>query len=157
MQVSRLLSRRLINRELLPQSYLVPNPNAVMRSTCKASGFSPKSSARHPHSPPSRASINFERRPLELRFLLFLFSLALFAFWLRSSVVSVLFSLISERSLRRPTLIIPIFGFRAVSSVLAHDPTHCVPGITLPPGDANYMGSVFHYLLGLARVVKKIL
>ncbi len=31
---------------------------------------------------------------------LFLFSLALFAFWLRSSVVSVLFSLISEISLR---------------------------------------------------------
>ncbi|KAH8672967.1 hypothetical protein BGZ61DRAFT_101582 [Ilyonectria robusta] len=48
-------------------------------------------------------------------------------------------------SLRRQILIIPIFGSREVSSVLAHDSTHCVPGITLPPGDANYtLGSHFH-------------
>lgn len=34
-------------------------------------------------------------------------------------------------------MIIPIFDPRAASSVLAHDPAHCVPGITLSPGDAN--------------------
>ncbi|CCF46756.1 hypothetical protein CH063_15408 [Colletotrichum higginsianum] len=72
------------------------------------------------------------------------FSLALFAFWLRSSVVSVLFSLISERSLRRPIVIIPIFGFREEPSVLAHGSSHSVPGITLPPGDAN---TFFHHML----------
>ncbi|CEF78546.1 unnamed protein product [Fusarium graminearum] len=81
--------------------------------------------------------------PVQAMLSSFLFSLALFAFWLRSSVVSVLFSLISERSPRRPTLIIPIFGFRAISSVLAHDFAHCVPSITLPLGDANA------HLLGL--------
>ncbi|OHW92748.1 hypothetical protein CSPAE12_08629, partial [Colletotrichum incanum] len=75
-------------------------------------------------------------------------SLALFAFWLRSSVVSVLFSLISERSLRRPIVIIPIFGLREKSSVLAHDSSHSVPGITLPPGDANIF---FHYVLWLVQ------
>ncbi|KAF0332680.1 hypothetical protein GQ607_000696, partial [Colletotrichum asianum] len=69
-------------------------------------------------------------------------SLALFAFWLRSSVVSVLFSLISERSLRRPIVIILIFGLREESSVLAHDSSHSVPGITLPPGDANSLFSL---------------
>ncbi|CAG1970147.1 unnamed protein product [Fusarium graminearum] len=82
-------------------------------------------------------------QPVQATLSSFLFSLALFAFWLRSSVVSVLFSLISERSPRRPTLIIPIFGFRAISSVLAHDFAHCVPSITLPLGDANA------HLLGL--------
>jgi hypothetical protein len=39
-------------------------------------------------------------------------------------------------------VIILIFGLRAVSSVLAHDSAHSVPGITLPPGDAN---AFFHY------------
>ena len=70
--------------------------------------------------------------------LFFFSSSALFAFWLRSSVVSVLFSLISERVLWNSTLIILIFGLRAVSSVLAHDSAHSVPGITLPPGDATF-------------------
>ncbi|KAH9243283.1 hypothetical protein K456DRAFT_1818598, partial [Colletotrichum gloeosporioides 23] len=70
------------------------------------------------------------------------------AFWLRSSVVSVLFSLISERSLRRPIVIILIFGFREESSVLAHDSSHSVPGITLPPGDANLF---FHCTLWLVQ------
>lgn len=41
-------------------------------------------------------------------------------------------------------MIIPIFGPRVVSSVLAHDSTHSVPGITLPPGDAHF--SLFHCL-----------
>ena len=49
-------------------------------------------------------------------------------------------------------MIIIIFETRAVSSVLAHDPAHCVPGITLPPGDAT-----FSLLLGLAQAVKKSL
>lgn len=45
-------------------------------------------------------------------------------------------------------MIIPIFGYPGwVSAVLAHDPAHCVPGITLPPGDAN---PSFHCFGGLA-------
>jgi hypothetical protein len=54
-------------------------------------------------------------------------------------------------------LIIPIFGQRAVASVLAHASAHCVPGITLPPGDANHTLelTVFHCFLRLAWVVKK--
>lgn len=50
-------------------------------------------------------------------------------------------------------MIILIFGPREVSSVLAHDSSHSVPGITLPPGDATSLS--FHCLLGLALVVKK--
>jgi len=65
------------------------------------------------------------------------FSPALFAFWLRSSVVSVLFSLISESVLRNTTLINLIFGPRDGASVLAHAPSHSVLGLTLPPSDAN--------------------
>ena len=45
------------------------------------------------------AGINISLPPHLLNFLL-LFSSALFAYWLRSSVVSVLFSLISEIRLR---------------------------------------------------------
>ena len=51
---------------------------------------------------------NIPRQSFALLF--FLFSLALFAFWLRSSVVSVLFSLISETGLRTLFVIILIFG-----------------------------------------------
>jgi hypothetical protein len=43
-------------------------------------------------------------------------------------------------------VIIPIFGLRAVFSVLAHDSAHCVPGITLPPGDANFFFLSFSLL-----------
>jgi hypothetical protein len=44
------------------------------------------------------------------------------------------------------------FGW--VSSVLAHDPAHSVPGITLPPGDANFL--IFSLpALGSSGVVKK--
>ena len=72
--------------------------------------------------------------------------------WLRSSVVSVLFSLISERSLRRPIVINLIFASREKPSVLAHGFTHSVPGITLPPGDANLC---FHYFPSWSWSVKK--
>jgi len=44
-------------------------------------------------------------------------------------------------------VIILIFGHRETPSVLAHGVTHSVPGITLPPGDANI--SRFHCILGL--------
>ena len=46
-------------------------------------------------------------------------------------------------------MIIPIFALREKSSVLAHGFTHSVPGITLPPGDANL---VFHCFSGLPEV-----
>jgi len=58
--------------------------------------------------------------PLSFFFSSFSFP-ALFAFWLRSSVVSVLFSLISERPSRGYSKIIPIFAARRQPSVLAHD------------------------------------
>ncbi len=34
------------------------------------------------------------------------------------------------------------------SSGLAYDPSHCVPGLTLPPGDANSFSSTFSACLG---------
>ena len=74
--------------------------------------------------------------PTQLRLLLFFFP-ALFAYWLRSSVVSVLFSLISESSRPGNTLIIPIFAARDLAPVLAHASSHSVIGLTLPPIDAN--------------------
>lgn len=49
-------------------------------------------------------------------------------------------------------MIIPIFETREKSSVLAHGFTHSVPGITLPPGDANLF---FSLLLWLARGAKE--
>ncbi len=77
--------------------------------------------------------------------LFFLSSLALFAFWLRSSVVSVLFSLISETTLRSRILIILIFVHRMSSlwacpwststvSLVSHclqatQPFHCRRGL----------------------------
>jgi hypothetical protein len=61
------------------------------------------------------------------------------AFWLRSSVVSVLFSLISETVLFEPSYINLIFELRESASVLAHVDTHCVTGIVLPPVDANIL------------------
>ena len=63
------------------------------------------------------------------------------AFWLRSSVVSVLFSLISEISLRRILTIILIFVTRRRASGLAHTRRHCVTGLTLPLVDANIFSS----------------
>ena len=93
--------------------------------------------------------------PLPLPLLFFFSSLALFAFWLRyvyhlsttrcrmlmvsrrSSVVSVLFSLISESVLRDTIVIKSIFETRTLASELAHASAHCVTGLTLPPVDAN--------------------
>ncbi len=72
-------------------------------------------------------------------------SLALFAFWLRSSVVSVLFSLISEIVLRDNSMIKFIFGIRWRLPVLAYSLRHRVTGLTLPPVDAN----LFHHWLQL--------
>jgi hypothetical protein len=63
--------------------------------------------ARRPHR--FQKFINLARLLHNLDFS-FLSSPALFAFWLRSSVVSVLFSLISGRSLLGPIVIILIFG-----------------------------------------------
>ncbi|KAJ5425104.1 hypothetical protein N7465_000174 [Penicillium sp. CMV-2018d] len=61
----------------------------------------------------------------------------LFAYCLRSSVVSVLFSLISESSRSGNTLIIPIFGPRDLASVLAYILLHSVIGLTLPAINGN--------------------
>ena len=84
--------------------------------------------------PPFSQTTNTQAPPSHFTLL---FSLALFAFWLRSSVVSVLFSLISEILLRKKSMIKFIFVPRFGSSELAHDPSHCVIGLTLPPIDAN--------------------
>jgi hypothetical protein len=66
------------------------------------------------------------------------------AFWLRSSVVSVLFSLISETVLFEPSYINLIFEPRESASVLAHVDTHCVTGIVLPPVDATFSLQAAH-------------
>ncbi|OHW91067.1 hypothetical protein CSPAE12_10294, partial [Colletotrichum incanum] len=50
-----------------------------------------------------------------------------FALWLRSSVVSVLFSLISERCLLASILIIPIFDHRSLASAACRMPTSPCP------------------------------
>ena len=82
----------------------------------------------------------------------FLSSLALFAFWLRSSVVSVLFSLISEIFLREYLLINLIFFHSSEAAGLAHASGHCVTGLTLPPVDAkNHFSSMVPVDLGLWR------
>lgn len=82
----------------------------------------------------------------------FFSSPALFAFWLRSSVVSVLFSLISESVLRNTTLINLIFGLRGWTSVLAHVWPHSVIGLTLSPIDAN---TLFINSVGLSDWLEK--
>ena len=98
---------------------------------------SPKSHRGRPHRTATLLLANlYTTTPLPLS-ALFLFSLALFAFWLRSSVVSVLFSLISEILLRKKSMIKFIFVHSDGSSGLAHDPLHRVTGLTLPPVDAN--------------------
>ncbi len=60
-----------------------------------------------------------------------------FAFWLRSSVVSVLFSLISETSLRRHFKINLIFVTSSHTAGLAYVWGHSVARIALPRADAN--------------------
>ena len=93
------------------------------------------------------------RFPPPLSFPFSLFSPALFAFWLRSSVVSVLFSLISESTLRSTIVIILIFVFgrtalwacpRSTSTVSSV--SHCLR-VTRT--------HVFHYVLRLAWDVRK--
>jgi hypothetical protein len=81
----------------------------------------------------------------------FLSSSALFAYWLRSSVVSVLFSLISESFRLGNTLIIPIFGPRDLASVLAHASLHSVIGLTLPPIDATTFSSTVRLVRALGE------
>ena len=69
----------------------------------------------------------------------FLFSFsfpALFANWLRSSVVSVLFSLISESFLRETHWLFPFLDL-ATDLCACACRTHSVIGLTLPPIDAN--------------------
>ena len=151
---------RLTGREHLP-----PNPQANKQKTGKTARHT--SHVRHPPAscagpaahwpkflppgapraptPPPRGSIKRRAARRIFRIFFSLSSLALFAFWLRSSVVSVLFSLISERPLRRLIVIIPIFGIRADSSRLAYVSAHSVPGITLPPGDANFFRPFFFH------------
>ncbi|KAJ5127701.1 hypothetical protein N7448_008480 [Penicillium atrosanguineum] len=75
---------------------------------------------------------------------------SLFANWLRSSVVSVLFSLISERCPMDITLIILIFGFRDLASAHAHASSHSVIELTLLSIDANLL---FHQPRRLARLL----
>jgi hypothetical protein len=89
------------------------------------------------HGPPTPRYISSLSPPPFQPF--FFSSSALFAFWLRSSVVSVLFSLISESVLRNTTLINPIFRDRDWVSALAYARSHRVLGLTLPPSDANHL------------------
>ena len=77
---------------------------------------------------------------------LFFFSLALFAFWLRSSVVSVLFSLISETFLRELLRLSTFWIHRGPLSLLM--PSVSVASIALPLADANL---AFHQFLRLRR------
>ncbi|KAL2019605.1 hypothetical protein VTK56DRAFT_9502 [Thermocarpiscus australiensis] len=90
-----------------------------------------------PASPPAFSTSSF-----------LFFSLALFAFWLRSSVVSVLFSLISESALRSTIVIILIFVTRRTSlwacpwlSATVSLVLHCLQATRTPP--------FFHCNLGL--------
>ena len=80
----------------------------------------------------------------------FLFSFsfpALFANWLRSSVVSVLFSLISESFLRETHWLFPFLDLVTNLCACARW-SHSVIGLTLPSIDAN---SLFHQLHRLVR------
>ena len=74
------------------------------------------------------------------------FSPTLFAFWLRSSVVSVLFSLISETSLRRYLRLFLFLETVGSSSGLAYLSWHSVARIALQRADANtpFSSSVWH-------------
>jgi hypothetical protein len=61
---------------------------------------------------------------------------------IHSSVVSVLFSLISEMVLYGSSVIKLIFGFRELAAALAHVGSHRVTGIALPPVDATCLFSI---------------
>ena len=86
-----------------------------------------------------------------LSFGFFFFSLALFAFWLRSSVVSVLFSLISETFLRELLRLSTFWIYRGPLSLLM--PSVSVASIALPLADANHPFFISHPRL--SRVLEK--
>ncbi|KUM56097.1 hypothetical protein ACN42_g11132 [Penicillium freii] len=78
----------------------------------------------------------------------------LFAYCLRSSVVSVLFSLISESSRSGNTLIIPIFGPRDLASVLAYVLLHSVIGLPYHFCRIAHYGSTFSSIV-ILRLLSK--
>lgn len=63
----------------------------------------------------------------------------LFAFWLRSSVVSVLFSVTTETAQFGSFNVTTIFAASGSLSGLAHGDPHCVVALTLPASDAIYV------------------
>ncbi|KAI1765065.1 hypothetical protein GGR53DRAFT_491448 [Hypoxylon sp. FL1150] len=71
------------------------------------------------------------------------------AFWLRSSVVSVLFSLISGRVLLELNLRLILFLRRGCASSVMHNR---VLGITLLPSDAKFSCLSSVTISGLSRV-----
>ena len=75
----------------------------------------------------------------------------IFSQWLRSSVVSVLFSLISENFLRKVFVINLIFFLSKRISGLAYVLSHRVTGLTLPSVDAT----LFIMLFGLSKLLEK--
>ena len=78
-------------------------------------------------------------------------SLALFAFWLRSSVVSVLFSLISEILLRKKSMIKLIFLIqRKMSSGLAYDLFALCPWSHTTAGRCEYICTIHFFSLNLS-------
>lgn len=77
----------------------------------------------------------------------------LFAFWLRSSVVPVLISLIADSPALQDTPINPIFRTRDLASLLAYASLHRVTGLTLLLVDANTL--FVHQLFGLPGYLEK--
>ena len=76
-------------------------------------------------------------RPQIFFFFFFFFPQLLFAFWLRSGVVTVLISLIADSPALQDAPINLIFHPRDLASMLAYVSFHCVTGLTLPPVDAT--------------------
>ena len=132
-------------RRLEKQMYRGGNKGAALQATLSLNFAKPTVTQISPSLPGTHNSYKYltTLRPL-------LFSPALFAFWLRSSVVSVLFSLISEIILRNESMIILIFVPCRRASVLAYAHRHSVIGLTLPPIDANIF---FHHSLQLVSGV----
>ena len=101
--------------------------------------------ARYPPPPEG-----YKKVPLPRNFLFLSFFFSSLCLWLRSSVVSVLFSLIAESSASQNVMIILIFGPRNLASVLAYASLHSVTGLTLPPVDAK--SPLFSSIIRLVRV-----
>ena len=91
------------------------------------------------------------RWPCPRNFLFFSFFFSSLCLWLRSSVVSVLFSLIAECSALQNVMIILIFRPRDLASVLAHASLHSVIGLTLSPIDANSFSSTVRLVRALGE------